>query len=137
MKSVVTRITLAALLLVAVGMGASAKVKQKTVYMFGFSTALTDSVVYITDIQRLDSAYYETKGNFLQERALYGVQLQNFVEAAYRKPGSTCVVFFHTKRRKAEKEYLKVKKRYETDSATTVQLIGGDAFRFVPEIHYE
>ena len=36
---------------------ASAKVERTKVYMFGFSASFTDSLVYMTAIQELDSAW--------------------------------------------------------------------------------
>ncbi len=128
---------LTAVVLLACVAGATAKIKQTSVYMFGFATSLTDSVVYITDIQRVDSAYIDTKTNFLQERALYSLQLQNYIERTYAKPFATCVVFFAEKKSKLEAEFVRVRKRYKADSELLVQPIGGDAFRFVPETHYE
>ena len=89
---------LLACLLGLVGMSLSAKVERTTVYIFGFSASFTDSVAYITDVQQLDSAYIETKYDFLMDRVVYSDQLQTYLEAVKQMPNSTCTVFFHTKK---------------------------------------
>lgn len=89
---------LLACLLGLVGMSLSAKVERTTVYIFGFSASFTDSVAYITDVQQLDSAYIETKYDFLMDRVVYSDQLQTYLEAVKQMPNSTCTVFSIRKR---------------------------------------
>ena len=52
---------------------------SKTVYAFGIAASFTDTVVYFTDIQILDSAKVSKEG-FLTHRDLYSYQLKNYVE---------------------------------------------------------
>lgn len=136
MSSIKTCLGLFLLLLLGMGADASAKVKVNRVYMFGFAASFTDSVVYVTDIQTLDSAYIDTKTGFLQERSLYSAQLQFFVEKQYQIPYATCVVFYNPSRKKLEREYLEIKGRYGKDPGLLLKLLGGDVFRFVAEEHY-
>ncbi len=132
--------TMFGVLLLAVcgaGLSASAKSKLSRVYMFGFAASFTDSVVYMTDIQPIDSAYLDAKTGFLQERSLYSAQLQYFVEKNYQTSNTTCVVFYHTSRKKLENDFLDVKKRYGKERNMILKPIGGDAFRFQAEEHQE
>lgn len=53
----------------------SEKDHSKPVYAFGISASFTDTVVYFTDIQILDSAKVSKEG-FLAHRELYSYQLK-------------------------------------------------------------
>lgn len=99
-------------LLMAVSMGAAAKKTQVPhVYMFGFSASFQDSVVYVTDIQDLQGAWMDTKTKFLLGRDNYSYQLSNYL-TEQGQPNRVCLVFFSTHKNKAEKKYLKMKKKY-------------------------
>ena len=58
------------------------KVVQKPVYMIGVGISLVDSMVFITDMQLVDSVTIEKKTKFLMDRQLYSFQLQHYLEAA-------------------------------------------------------
>ena len=56
-------------LLVSVAMGAEAKqVQVPHMYVFGFAASFKDSVVYMTEIQDVQKAWYDTKTKFLLGR---------------------------------------------------------------------
>lgn len=113
------------------GLSLSAKVERTTVYMFGFSASFTDSVAYITDIQQLDSAYIETRTDFLMDRVVYSEQLQTYMEAMGLMANSTCSVFFHTKKNKLQEEYEKIRKRYREDEGIVLKELEPGSFTFV------
>lgn len=117
------------------GLSLSAKVERTTVYMFGFSASFTDSVAYITDIQRLDSAYIDTKTDFLMDRVVYSEQLQTYMESMELVGNSTCSVFFHTKKNKLQEEYEKVKKRYREDQGVVLKELEPGSFVFVSPVY--
>ena len=102
-------------------------------YIFGFSASFTDSVVYITDIQQLDSAYIETKYDFLMDRAVYSDQLQTYLEAVKQMPNSTCAVFFHTKKSKLIEEYDKMLKELTDGSFKFQSPVYEPPVKAVPE----
>ena len=52
---------------------------SKPVYAFGISASFTDTVVYFTEIQILDSVSLSKEG-FLAHRELYSYQLKNYLE---------------------------------------------------------
>lgn len=116
--------------LLCVGTSMTAKVERTTVYMFGFSAAFTDSVAYITDIQQLDSAYIETKTDFLMSRSVYSGQLQTYLETLKGMPDCTCAIFFNTKKSKLIEEYNKVKKRYEKNGSVILNTLDSGLFTF-------
>ena len=64
MKSI--KIALTALILCSgFALQVSAKQKIEPRYLFGFAASFADSTVYFTDIQKVDSAWIDTKTKFL------------------------------------------------------------------------
>ncbi len=100
---------------VSIVVGATAKKsKDKNkygVYMAGVSASFTDSLVYFTDIQFLDSAQVDGKG-FLVGRSQYSVQLKDYIETKEGGKNRTCFIFFNLKKNKLQKELQKLKEKY-------------------------
>ncbi|MBM6960792.1 hypothetical protein H6A61_07995 [Bacteroides caecigallinarum] len=100
---------------VSIVVGATAKKsKDKNkygVYMAGVSASFTDSLVYFTDIQFLDSAQVDGKG-FLVGRSQYSVQLKDYLETKEGGKNRTCFMFFNLKKNKLQKELQKLKEKY-------------------------
>ncbi len=103
------------------------------VYMFGFAASFTDSVAYITDIQMVDSAYVFKKTGFLADRTLYASQLSSWLLTNLQRENMTCVVFFSPKRASLEKQFAKVKKKYQSGQAVVLTPLSSDAFQFTGE----
>lgn len=101
---------------VSMVMGVAAKKsKDKNkygVYMAGVSASFTDSLVYFTDIQYLDSAMVDGKG-FLVGRSQYSVQLKDYLETKQGGKNRTCFMFYNMKKSKLQKEILKLKEKYK------------------------
>ena len=90
-------------------------VKQPKVYMFGFSASFQDSVVYMTDVQEVDSVWIDGKTKFLLGREQYSHQFKDYL-TAQQQPNRVCIVFFALKKEDAEKKYLKMRKQYTSKS---------------------
>ena len=103
------------LLVVALtALGASAKpLKKNQVYMFGFSASFKDSIIYVTDIQNIPGAWIESKNKFLLLRDEYSRQMKDYLEEKLQQEKRVCVVFYYLKKKKAEKEFLKLMKKYK------------------------
>ena len=80
--------------------------------MAGVSASFTDSLVYFTDIQYLDSAMVDGKG-FLVGRSQYSVQLKDYLETKQGGKNRTCFMFYNMKKSKLQKEILKLKEKYK------------------------
>lgn len=107
------RITLALLLTAGCTIQVCAKqIKTDHMYMFGFSASFKDSTIYITDIQDVQGAWYETKTHFLMGRDNYSYQLKEYMTTQQNQPSRVCMVFFATDKKKAEKKYQKIKRKY-------------------------
>lgn len=93
---------------------ASAKLElTDNIYMFGFSASFKDSIIYTTDIQNPQGLWLDTKHDYLINRDEYSHQLKEYLTDKLQQPNRVCMVFFYTKKKKAEKEYLKLMKKYK------------------------
>lgn len=114
---------------------AAAKPKPQRVYMFGFAVSLSDSAAYMTDLQGVDA--YVMPNGFLADRALYSLQLNNYMVGTLRRENMTCAIFFDKKKAKAEKRFQRLRRKYRENPAVTLTSLGVDAFRFEPEEYVE
>ncbi len=112
------------------GLSASAKkMPVPKMYMFGMAASFTDTIVHFTSIQQIDSAWIDTKNNFLQSRSDYSSQLRDYLAQKLEMPQRTCIVVYNKNPKKLEKKYAKMKRLY------TAQKKGARHFdvRFVEE----
>jgi hypothetical protein len=91
---------------------AKSKGRCTPVYLFGVSASFTDSIVYITDIQLLDSAWLDEKTNFLLCRNEYSNQLRSHFNNI-GLPKRTCYVSFALEEKDILKKYEKALKHYK------------------------
>ena len=103
-------------------------------YMFGFIANFSDSVIYITDIQTVDSVWYDHKTKFLLGRSTYSNQLREYFSNTLNQPHRTCIVIFALTRKEIEKKYLKLKKQYTGKYAGRYDLrtLNENEFHFSP-----
>ena len=102
---------------------------SKPVYAFGISASFTDTVVYFTEIQILDSVSLSKEG-FLAHRELYSYQLKNYLEDNLLQQNSTCMIYISENKSKLEKEATKILNKYKKSRNMTVTRIEADKFRF-------
>lgn len=100
-----------------------------TVYAFGVAASFTDTIVYFTDIQILDSAKVSKEG-FLSQRDTYSYQLKNYVEDNRLQENSTCMIYFSKNKAKLEKEATKIQNKYKRSKNMVVKRIEPDKFSF-------
>ena len=109
----------------------SAANKPQTVYMYGFASSFNDSTVYFTEIIRVDSAYIDSKTKFLYGRNNYSYQLRDYL-AKNGFDNATCITSFALNRKKAEKKYLSMRKRYLEGGHYTIKYLKNEDFVFLP-----
>lgn len=107
------------------------KSKTTTIYMFGVGAAFGDSVVYITDVNRVDSVVYEKKTGYLKNRADYSMQLKEYLERKLGLEKRTCAVFYSDSKANADKKYQKLYKTYSDGGTSSIIKLGTDDFRYV------
>ena len=128
-------ILFALLLAVAVPHDMQAKsIKVPKMYMFGFSASFQDSIIYMTDVQEVENAWYETKTKFLLGRQHYSYQLKDFLANNRNQPNRVCVVMFALTRKDAEKQFIKLRKEYtvKAKGRYDVRYLTTTEFRFQP-----
>lgn len=117
----------------------SAKDDNVKAYMFGFAASFNDSIVYITDIQEVPTAYVTHKHKFLKDRSEYSYQLRNHLTRQQPSSHPTVATFYALNRKDAEKKYAKIKRKY-TEKAKgryIVKYIKADEFHYEPIAHEE
>ena len=124
----IMRIMLFAMLALSVSQTEAKPLKTNNVYIFGFSASFKDSVVYVTDIQNVPEAWVETKTKFLLGRDNYSYQMKNYLEDTKQQTHRVCMVFFALDKKKAEKKYLKLMKKYK--KGYEVRYLNATEFKF-------
>ena len=107
------------------------KGRKQQVYMFGVATSMNDSLTIITDLQTVQA--YVLPNGFLADRSLYSLQLNNYMVGKQQRENMTCAVFFNKNKKKAEKKYQRVRKKFREKHDIIVRPLGKDMFRFEPE----
>lgn len=106
----------------------SNKVKEVPVYILGASLSFSDSIVYFTEIQKLDNVVLEN--GFLPHRQYYAYELKDYMSFEENIPGRISVVYFDEKRSKLEKKEQKIKKHLMEKENKIIRYLG-DKFKFV------
>lgn len=137
----ITKLIICAVLLSAVALQSleakQRKVVQKPIYMVGVGISLVDSMVFISDMVRVDSVTIEKKTKFLMDRQLYSFQFQRYLEAVYKGGPYVPAVYSSPKRKKMERRYLSLHKRYVQSKELRMILVDQGQFRFKPEKYIE
>ena len=100
---------------------------QTEVYVWGVTLSFSDSVVYFTEVQRVEGAIIEN--GFLPNRHLYSYELKDYMSYEEGMPGRTSFIYFSDKRSKLEKKEQEVKKQLVEAQGKTVRYLG-DKFKF-------
>ena len=107
--------------------------KQETgMYMAGVSASFTDSLIYITDIQYLDSVILG-KDKLLPLRQEYSDQLENYLENNLGLKNRTCFIYFDYKKDKVVKAIKKMKAKYLKDGKVVLKELGTE-FKFTKAV---
>lgn len=90
------------------------------VYLAGVSASFSDSLVYFTDIQYVDSASFDPKG-LLNGRAQYSLQLKDYLEQKENLKNRTCFMFFKKKKKQLDKEMRKLRQKYQKGNTLVIK----------------
>ena len=113
---------------------ASTMENKKGMYMVGVSASFTDSLIYFTDIQFLDSVELD-KDELLPMRGQYSDQLDSYLEQVKGMENRTCFIYFDEKKDKVEKTIKKMKEKYQKDGKSILRDLGAD-FKFSKVVEY-
>ena len=105
--------------------------EKSPVYMFGIVTSFNDSVLYMSQVQLVDSAYIDKKTKFLYSRENYSYQLKDYIKkAGVENP--TCITIYGFNKNKVEKKYSKIRKKYADKDKYIIKYLAADEFKFSP-----
>lgn len=107
----------------------SAIKKPTKVYMFGFATSFNDSIVHLSNLQVVDSAWVDSKTHFLFSRENYSYQLRDYLKGKGMSH-PTVVTMFGEKKSEVEKQYSKLRKRFLEKNHYQLEYIADDEFHF-------
>lgn len=108
--------------------------KKKGMYIVGVSASFTDSLIYFTDIQFMDSVELG-KDKLLPMRGQYSDQLDAYLEQQKGMENRTCFIYFDKKKQKLEKVIKKMKEDYQKTGKSILRETGAD-FKFVKATEY-
>lgn len=116
----------------AIILSVTASAKNKCVpkvYIFGFAASFNDSIVYLTNIQELDSAWIDDKNDFLINRNDYSYQFKNYFESKNINH-HTCIVSYALKQKDINKKYQKIKNKYVKNGNFDIRYVPLEDFQF-------
>jgi hypothetical protein len=99
------------------------------VYIAGVAASFSDSIVYFTDIQTVDSVVLDNHG-FLPGRARLSSQLKTYLEDKESLPNRVCLVYFSENRDKLEKQIKKIKEKYIKSKKSYIRELSSESFKF-------
>lgn len=103
---------------------------KETVYLYGVSSLLGDSLCYITGISRIDNVDMQKRTGFLTFRESYSYQYRVYLEGTLGLKGQTAAILYDTKLKRLQKNYDKMISKYlKTDGAKLVT-VNPDEFTF-------
>lgn len=105
------------------------KQKEKEVYLFGVAASFSDTLIYYTDIQLLDSVKLDKNG-FLNRRDVYSNQLKEYIQYQMAHDNYTCMIYFSDNKEKLQKRQTKIVKGYEKNEGLSVNHIPTSDFKF-------
>ena len=110
------------------------RMKMPKMFMFGFSASFQDSIIYMTDVQEIEGAWYDTKTKFLLGRQHYSYQLKDYLATTKQQPNRVCVVMFALTRKEAENKFIKLRKEYtvKAKGKYDVRYLTNTDFKFQP-----
>ncbi len=121
----------AVMLLISVtAMSAKNKCVPK-LYAFGIASSFNDSIVYVTEVQEIDSAWINEKNKFLIGRDNYSYQLKQYFENK-GMPHRTCCICFNLKKKDIDKKYKKIIAHYQKKGLFKIKEIKQGEFHFLP-----
>ena len=108
--------------------------KKYGAYIAAVSASFTDSLIYVSDIQYVDSA--SISGKMLDYRSQYSAQFKDYLETKEGGVNRTCFVFFGKKTKPVQKNVTKLKAKYKKSKTLVVKEVPLEKFKFSkPEIY--
>ena len=107
---------------------------KKGMYIVGVSASFTDSLIYFTDVQFVDSVTLNSE-KLLPNRSQYSEQLEDYLKTREGGKNRTCFIYYNKKKAALEKMVKKMKEKYQKDGKSILKETGSD-FKFTKAIDY-
>ena len=107
---------------------------KKGMYIVGVSASFTDSLIYFTDVQFVDSVTLNSE-KLLPNRSQYSEQLEDYLKIREGGKNRTCFIYYNKKKASLEKMVKKMKEKYQKDGKSILKETGSD-FKFTKAIDY-
>ena len=107
---------------------------KKGIYIVGVSASFTDSLIYFTDVQFVDSVTLNSE-KLLPNRSQYSEQLEDYLKMREGGKNRTCFIYYNKKKASLEKMVKKMKEKYQKDGKSILKETGSD-FKFTKAIDY-
>ena len=85
--------------------------KPKTVYLMGVSYSFSDSIIYFTEIQKMDSIVFDAPHKLLPNRQHYSYELTDYMAFSENMPGRPSALFYAKSLSAMQKKEAKLKKK--------------------------
>ena len=108
------------------------EIEPKRVYLCGVSLNFNDSVVYVTDIQYLDSVIINNEGS-LANYSSYTMQMKIYMQGTLGEGNQTCAVLYSEDKKKLEKRVNRMHKHFLTNENKLFKKVSREAFAFRKE----
>lgn len=103
--------------------------RPTTVYLFGITQCLNDTVVYLSGMQQLDGVAL-SKDGLLVDRAYFSACFDSYVDQAFSRQNTVTSVMYSKSRKKAEKLYVKARSRALKNKGVRLQEVPTTSFQF-------
>lgn len=107
---------------------------KKGMYIVGVSASFSDSLIYFTDVQFVDSVTLNSE-KLLPNRSQYSEQLEDYLKMREGGKNRTCFIYYNKKKASLEKMVKKMKEKYQKDGKSILKETGSD-FKFTKAIDY-
>ena len=107
---------------------------KKGMYIVGVSASFTDSLIYFTDVQFVDSVTLNSE-KLLSNRSQYSEQLEDYLKMREGGKNRTCFIYYNKKKASLEKMVKKMKEKYQKDGKSILKETGSD-FKFTKALDY-
>ena len=107
-------------------------IEPKRVYLCGVSLNFNDSVVYVTDIQYLDSVIINNEGS-LANYSSYTMQMKIYMQGTLGEGNQTCAVLYSDDKKKLEKRVNRMRKHFLANENKLFKKVSREAFSFHKE----
>ena len=98
---------------------------KKGMYIVGVSASFTDSLIYFTDVQFVDSVTLNSE-KLLPNRSQYSEQLEDYLKMREGGKNRTCFIYYNKKKAALEKMVKKMKEKYQKDGKSILKETGSD-----------